>query len=125
MNEIKKKLDDKCAAVKDMKGSRLAIFIVFIRDWIEAEPKFKPMEPHSLKTVLNSMEKTMKESDDINICSKDGAQELQGRIVPPIAVHFFEMKANYDKHCPKYKAYLESQRGKEFMQGMDKKVKEM
>lgn len=125
VGSIKKEMDAQCGKVKDIKAHKLIPMLNYIKESIDKEPGFKKMQPKSLSIVLGTMSKIMSKSKDINICTKEGAEKLQGKIIPEVMFHVPELKANYDQHCQDYYDYLGTEAGKKFLKGISQRISAM
>ena len=125
MGGIKGQIDKQCAAKKDIKAPAMIPLLAFIKQSVDSEPGFKKMKPKSLSLVLGKMNNVLKDSGSINICSKEGAEALQGKIVPEVMFFVPELKSNYDQHCQEYLDYLNSPAGNKFLSGCSQKIKAM
>lgn len=125
MTSIQNELSAQCKKVKDIKGSNLIPMLTFIKNAVDKEPGFQKMKPKSLSTVLGKLNNAMKGSSKINICTKEGADQLQGKIVPEVMMFVPELKVNYDQHCKDYLDYLTTANGKKFLSGISQRIKQM
>ena len=125
MNAIKGQINARCATRKDIKAPAMIPLLSFIKQTVDSEPGFKKMKPKSLSSALGKMNNVLKSSGKINICSKKGADQLQGKMVSEAMRFVPEFKSNLDAHCQDYMAYLNSANGKNFLSGISQRINSM